>query len=221
MPTSQRPELSDGARAPRAMCPRTGSKGWAHRMLKSWAALWLAAGVGCAAGQTSPAPLTMPPDAELRRMSLRDLGQQLFEGLRTGSLDPSFANLRELDLIVAPDARLTLERERASWQQRSFVLGTFRSDWGDANFVGFCAQGARNEPPRAGLGLMQAGWVLDRILVVAQPETAGPRSASWLEGDFVYTGHGWRVLSLRRVEPPRRHHADLELAPCDVEAGLR
>jgi hypothetical protein len=184
-------------------------------------ALWLAAAFGCGAAQAPSAPSTMPHDAELRRISLRDLAQQLVEGLRAGSLDPSFATLRELDLIVVPSARLPLEREREGWRQRSFVLGSFPRDWSDARFVGFCAQGARTEPPHAGLGLTQAGWVLDRLLVVVQPATGGPRSASWLEGDFVYTGRGWRVLSLRRAEPPRRHHADLELAPCDVEAGLR
>ena len=186
-----------------------------------WIALALSAWLGCAGGQPLCAPTRMPPDAELRRTSLHELGQRLFDGLRSGSMDPSFANIRELDEIVVPAARLRLERERASWAQQSFVLGPFRSDWSSASFVGFCAQGAREEPPHAGLGLTHAGWVLDRILVVARPDTSGPRSASWLEGDFVYTGLGWRVLSLRRVEPPRRHHSDLELAPCDVEAGLR
>jgi hypothetical protein len=63
--------------------------------------------------------------------------------------------------------------------------------------------------------------VLQRILVVARTGANGPRSASWLEGDFVYTAQGWRALSFHRIETPRRHHADLELAPCDVEAGLR
>jgi hypothetical protein len=196
-----------------AMGVRKAPHGWVALMLSAW--------LGCAASQALSAPATMPSDAELRRTSLRDLGQRLFDGLRAGSLEPNFANVRELDLILVPDARLQLERERARWQQRSFGLVSFRSDWSSASFVGFCAQGARVEPPHAGLGLTQAGWVLDRILVVARPETAGPPSASWLEGDFVYTGQGWRVLSLRRVEPPRRHHADLELAPCDVEAGLR
>ena len=97
----------------------------------------------------------------------------------------------------------------------------FRTDWGAATFAGFCAQGAREEAPRAGLGLTHAGWVLERILLVARGGAAAAGSASWVEGDFVYTDRGWRVLSLRRVETPRRQHSDLELAPCDVEAGLR
>jgi hypothetical protein len=205
------------ATRPRSRREAPGVRSWRLARL----ALALSACLGCAGGRVQSPPAGMPPDAELRRTSLLDLGQRLFEGLRAGSLEPNFASMRELDEIVLPDARLRLERERASWAQRSVGLGPFRSDWSSASFAGFCVQGAREEPPRAGLGLTHTGWVLDRILVVARPDTAGPRSASWLEGDFVYTGHGWRVLSLRRVEPPRRHHSDLELAPCDVEAGLR
>jgi hypothetical protein len=190
-----------------------------HCAVLVWALLQLAAGVGCAARAPSSTPASMPHDAGLRRTSLHALGQLLFEGLRSGSLGQSFASTRELDGIVLPDARLRLERERASWQQGAFAPDSFR-DWEAASFVGFCAQGAREEAPRASLGLTQTGWVMARILVVARGGPTAVASASWVEGDFVYTDQGWRVLSLRRVESPRRHHADLELAPCDVEAGL-
>ncbi|HEX6240726.1 MAG TPA: hypothetical protein VFZ61_07530 [Polyangiales bacterium] len=208
------PGFATHARSLRHAMP-TRTPSWA------WLAVALSVCFGCAGGGQQSAPAEMPADAALRRSSLLELGQRLFEGLRDGALEPSFATMRELDVMLLPEARLRLERERAGWSQRRFALEPFRNEWSRAGFVGFCAQGARAEPPRAGLGLTHAGWVLDRILVVARPDTAGPRSAAWLEGDFVYTEQGWRVLSLRRLEPPRRHHSDLELAPCDVEAGLR
>ena len=176
-------------------------------------------GASACAGRLQATPQTMPRDAGVRRDSLRMLGQSLFEGLRAGTLEQSFASMRELDAIVAPEARMRLESERASSMQRAASLALFRNDWHAASYAGFCAQGARDEQAHASLGLTQPGWVLERILVVAR--TGALSSASWLEGDFVYTAQGWKALNVRRVEAPRRQHADLELAPCDVEAGLR
>lgn len=185
--------------------------------------LWLctSALLGCGTHTITSAPVTMPHDAGLRRSSLQALGQSLFEGLRAGTLAPTFATQRELDAMLVPEARLRLDRERASSTTRGFRLEVFRSEWGAARFAGFCVQGARDEGRNAGLGLLEPGWVLDRFLVAVSVGDTGLRSAAWVEGDFVYTGEGWRALSLRRVEAPRRHHADLDLAPCDVEAGLR
>lgn len=177
--------------------------------------------LGACAGRGLATPQTMPHDALLRRDSLSALGQSLFEELRAGRLDQCFASVRELDAIVVPGARMRLDRERANSMDRTASLDLFRSDWRAASYAGFCVQGAREERAGASLGLTQPGWVLERILVVARTSELGPRSASWIEGDFVYTAQGWRALNVRRVEAPRRHHADLELAPCDVEAGLR
>ena len=43
------------------------------------------------------------------------------------------------------------------------------------------------------------------------------RSAAWLEGTFVFTNRGWEAIAIRHMEVPRPDHADLELAPCDVQ----
>ena len=102
---------------------------------------------------------------------------------------------------------------------RGGPLNVFQRAFREARYLGFCAQGAREEAPGQALGLPRPGWVLERILVVAS--VRGTRSAAWLEGSFVYTERGWRALSVRRVEPPRPRHSNLELAPCDVESGLR
>jgi hypothetical protein len=191
------------------------------------AVLWWAIGLtlaslaGCGGARPPLAPQRMPPDAAARRASLAELGKTLFEGLRGGALRSCFASQDELDTLIVPEARFRLERERAESVQRVDAAGAFQRDWALASYAGFCAQGAREETASNSLGLTHAGWVLDRILVAADLGKGRPRSAAWLEGAFVYTGYGWKALSFRRIEPPRQHHADLELAPCDVESGLR
>jgi hypothetical protein len=177
--------------------------------------------MACGAGRPAIAPEGMPVDATVRRASLSELGKQLFDGLRTGGLRACFASPGEIDALIVPEARFRLERERAESVERVDSTGSFRSDWALASYGGFCAQGAREEAAGNSLGLTRPGWVLDRILVVADLGEGRARSASWLEGAFVYTAYGWKALSFRRIEPPRRQHADLELAPCDVESGLR
>jgi hypothetical protein len=160
----------------------------------------------------------MPVDPALRRSSLGELSLGLFEALRSGSLEHSVARGHEVDRLVEPQTRLRIERERAGHLDRG-LLGSFGRDWAGARFAGFCAQGARDEGAAGGLGLQQPAWVLERLLVVA--DLGGLRSAAWLEGRFVFTDQGWKTLSLTRIEQPRRRHADLDLAPCDVESGLR
>ena len=187
----------------------------AHAFLFGFVLLSLCSGC-VAAPQLSPS--TMPHDAALRRGSLSALGKRLFEALRSGSINPCVATTGELDQLVVPQARLAIERERRA--HGSFATSSvFPRDWAGASYAGFCAQGAREEPAQEALGLTQRGWVLERILVVAS--LGNTRSASWLEGRFVYTEQGWKLLSLSQVEQPRRQHSDLDLAPCDVEAGLR
>jgi hypothetical protein len=175
----------------------------------------------CGGGLPAIAPAAMPHDAYARRASLVELGKELFEGLRGGALRACFASQNELEALIVPEARFRLERERAASVERVDSAAVFQRDWALASYAGFCAQGAREELAQSSLGLTRPGWVLDRILVVADLGQGRARSASWLEGAFVYTEHGWKALSFRRIEQPRSHHADLELAPCDVESGLR
>jgi hypothetical protein len=193
-----------------------GSKRAGPRASKIWVA-WLVFGCCACARAPALAPARMPVDPVARRSSLDELSLGLFEALRAGSLEQSVARGHEVDQLVEPQTRLRIERERAGRLDQG-LLGSFRRDWAGARFAGFCAQGARDEPATHGLGLQQPAWVLERLLVVA--DLGGLRSASWLEGRFVFTDQGWKTLSLTRIEEPRRRHADLELAPCDVESGL-
>jgi len=176
---------------------------------------------GCGGSRAPIAPLAMPLDSDTRRSSLGELGRTLFEGLRDGTPNNCFASASELEALIVPEVRFRLERERAESLERVSAARVFRRDWAQARFVGFCAQGAREELAQQSLGLVSGGWVLERILVVADLGEGRPRSAAWLEGGFVYTAQGWKALNIRRIEAPRVQHADLELAPCDVESGLR
>ena len=49
----------------------------------------------------------------------------------------------------------------------------------------------------------------------------GRRVAAWVEGVFIQTDGGFVAIDLHRVEDPRCEHTDLEIAPCDMEAGIR
>ena len=163
-------------------------------------------------------PRPLPRLAAERRESIDALAARLFDGLRAGRPEELLVATGELAGMIGPEAQLRVSQQRGR-PLSSFSAESFRAAWGPARYAGFCAQGAREEAAKRGLGLRSPGWVLERLLVVAEGGLA--RSASWVEGEFVYTEQGWQVLNLRRIEPPRFGHADLDLAPCDVEAGIR
>lgn len=188
-----------------------------HRLLRLLSLLLVLLDA-CTAAAPGLRPVAMPNEASQRRSSLSELAERLFAGLQAGSMDRCVASPNELDQLLDPEARMHAERERHA--HGGFASSTlFPKDWGGGRFAGFCAQGARNEPAHAALGLRQRGWVLERILVVAS--LGATRSAAWVSGRFVYTDAGWKLLSVDQIEQPRRQHSDLDLAPCDVEAGLR
>jgi hypothetical protein len=93
-----------------------------------------------------------------------------------------------------------------------------RALFSTASYAGICVQQGRSEPPGGALGLRASGFLFERALIVGR-EPGGGTVASWVEGHFVNTDVGFRALSLERVEPPRRDHADLELAVCELRAG--
>jgi len=87
-----------------------------------------------------------------------------------------------------------------------------------ATFSGACFQGLREEPAGTVTGLIEPGWLFERVLLVGQEATG--RVATWLEGEFLWTDAGFGALTILSVEDPRRGHADLELAVCDVDLGV-
>jgi hypothetical protein len=165
-----------------------------------------------------PVPLsaaTIPEDAGVRRDAVDQLARNLFEAMRSGQLSKILASSRTLDELMVPQARLRLEGERQ--QLFSSAVELRWAAWTRANYAGFCAQDADGGNGGTA-GLRRPGWVLSRVLVVA--DDGGGPSAAWAQGTFVYTTAGFAALSLASVEPIRARHADLDLAPCDVERGI-
>lgn len=161
---------------------------------------------------------TLPAEAEQRRAAIESLAQQTFEALRDGVPRRLLAPANELDGLLTASAQHRLLEQRRT-RLGALPVQLWAVPWKQASFTGFCAQGAREETAGGPSGLKEPAWVLDRLLVAAT--FGGQRSASWVEGSFVYTTDGFRALNLSRLEGPRNEHSDLELAPCDVEGGLR
>jgi hypothetical protein len=180
----------------------------------------LAAALACAACASS-IPLRaerLPSDATERTRSVDQLGETLFMALRSGRPRTALAPVVVLDDLLVPSARLRGERARAETERLGETSG-WPIAWASARYAGFCAQGGRDEPALNGLGLREEAWVVSRVLLVG--EAGSTRTAAWVEGAFVFTERGFQVLWFSRLEGPRAGHADLDLAPCDVERGIR
>lgn len=179
----------------------------------------LALVTACGPSVVAPRPALLPSDQLTRRESIDQLARALFSAIQAASPERVLAPPGELDLLLPTRTRSRIEQERRHSGAQLLTLPGRPAVWSGASYAGFCAQGAREEPAGGALGLIEAAWLLDRLLVVA--DLGNGRSASWVEGRFLFTDHGWRALSLSRVEAPRAGHSDLDLAPCDVEQGIR
>lgn len=164
--------------------------------------------------------LEVPRSEEARHEILRRTGAHLYRALREadpGRLLLDDMALRQLlsgeaatrgSILRAPRGRRLIDRPQAF-----SILQT-------AAYQGICIQGSRVEPPHSPVGLLRPAWMFDRALVAGR-RPSGRRVAVWVEGEFVYTDEGFRAISIGRVEEPRWEHSDLDLAPCDMEVGIR
>lgn len=180
------------------------------------AAVFLLVCVACGARPVQP--LIPPNDTSVWRDSLNDLAARLFAGLKAGRLEPVLVKRRELDRLLTLDGQMVVAREREEQALSLSLAGTARI-WSTSTYQGFCAQEAHAERGGSAYGLRDDAWVVPRLLVVARRGKS--RTAAWVEGRFFYSDRGWLALSVGRIEPPRSHHTDLEVAPCDVERGIR
>ncbi|MFT3921342.1 MAG: hypothetical protein QM778_02285 [Myxococcales bacterium] len=180
---------------------------------------WAACALGCGSSLRAPKPAVLPVDQTARRESLDQLARALFDAIRADAPEQALAPAAELDELLPSPTRTRIEQERRRPIHQAASVPGHPAVWSAASYAGFCAQGAREEPAGGALGLGGAAWLLDRLLVVA--DLGNGRSASWVEGRFLFTDQGWRALTLSRVETPRAGHSDLDLAPCDVEQGIR
>ncbi len=178
----------------------------------------------CGGGQT-PAGSTVaqraleaPTSGEQRSAALHQFAERAFRTLRDGhAVELVFPDAALDRLLNAPSAR------RASGQRhdmpRADVMAPRQFELlRGATFDGACFQGLHEEPAGSIVGLLHNGWMFERVLLVGSEPTG--RLAIWLEGEFLWTDKGFGAIAIHSAEAPRRNHADLELAVCDVDLGV-
>ncbi len=185
------------------------------------AALRFAIAVLCAAcGASSPRAPSTPtplPQLDAARPELAAFGQRLYRALALGRLEAVTFDAVALDRLLLPAAG------RRALAMRAQVPGPRRlppdetAVWAGARYAEICVQQGRAEPRDGALGLRAPGFVFERALIVGR-EPGGGALAGWVEGAFLHTDAGFGALSLDRVEAPRRDHADLQLAVCELRA---
>jgi hypothetical protein len=180
--------------------------------------MWMAAGCASARAGMPTAARPLPQDQATVERTLDDFGRRLYgalSGARPQGVVLDDDGLRALLRHEAAERAIALRRTapglgRITPQERALFSG--------ARYWGICVQQGRAEPGGGPLGLRSPGFLFERALVVGQ-EPGGGAIASWVEGHFVNTSAGFTALAIERVEPPRRDHADLELAVCELRAG--
>jgi hypothetical protein len=180
--------------------------------------MWMAFGCASASSATPTVARPLPQDTAVVQRALEDFGRRLYGALVTGRPDGVIldeAALRTLLNGEAAERAIALRRTAPALRH---VTPDERALFGSAHYAGICVQQGRAEPGGGPLGLRSAGFQFERALVVGQ-EPGGGAIASWVEGHFVNTSAGFTALAVERVEPPRRDHADLELAVCELRAG--
>ena len=173
---------------------------------------------GGPAASSLPTAAPLPEEHAARDGVLQSFGAQLFAALSHGAPLQILFDDAALRALLEPNAAA---RAASLRHNLSATVGAELGDGGlfhGTTYQALCIQRARPEPAGGMLGLRQAGWVFDRVLVVAE-EPGGGRVAAWAEGVFLNTDQGLGAVDLSRLEAPRRDHADLELASCDLVAG--
>jgi len=178
---------------------------------------------GCAGASPEPAhperAEPVPGNDALRRQVIGETGRELYDALARAEPETLLLDDVALRKVLEPKQATRFDALRLGLRQRLDLRPEAFALFRQASFSGVCLQGARVAPAGGTLGLRHQGWVFDRALVVGE-QPSGRRVAAWVEGTFVYTNAGFRAIDLERVEEPRWEHSDLELAPCDMEAGL-
>lgn len=176
-------------------------------------------------GATSAGPpprptglLRAPTSQSARADALRSFAERAFQTLQVRAVS---------DLLADDGATRRLLTDLAARRARGLREAQPRYDGTpvagfellrESTFAGACFQGVREEPIGTAIGLQQPGWMFERVLLVGQEPTG--RVAVWLEGEFLWTDAGFLAVTIQSPERPRRGHADLELATCDVDLGV-
>jgi hypothetical protein len=180
--------------------------------------------IGCGGARENVTPAEphrprRPPASQLaREHALREFAERAFRVVQTRAPVTLIFDESGLARLLNPVAAGRATLLRGAMTPDSGVPPVPFEALRGSRFSGACFQGLREEPAGTVMGLMEPGWVFERVLLVGQEATG--RIATWLEGEFLWTDAGFGALSVLSVEDPRRGHADLELAVCDVDLGV-
>jgi hypothetical protein len=174
--------------------------------------------LGCGGGSEALRPTPVPRVDASRRAAVDNAGAEIYAALSRHHPDELLIDDVGLRALVDSESATRYAAVRMSVSARTHG-GDFSALEG-AEYGGVCLQGARAEPAGGTLGLTAEAFVFDRALVMGI-YPGGRRVAAWVEGVFVYTTRGFVAIDLHRVEDPRWEHTDLEIAPCDMESGIR
>lgn len=158
------------------------------------------------------------PQPGERHELIGEFGRRAYGLARVGSVAPLLLDDLQLRALLHPEAATRVAVLRHNHRRAWSLSALERQLLANSEFIGVCVQGLRVEPAAGVLGLTADGWVFDRMLLVGSHGVGG-HVALWVEGIFLRTDAGLRALTLERVESPRREHADLELALCDLRVG--
>ncbi len=215
-----------GAPSPPASPPAgTAADSHVARTAVATRAALLVMSLGVALAGCGPAGISLRAESVPVAPSARDaavlaLGRTVFAAVQAGEVERVLFD--DLDLRALLDgagaSRAAAVRHTAGPALRAGA-GALSLAAAGARYVGVCLQESSVARGGGALGLRREAWVVGRVLVVAEHPRAG-RVAGWAEGVFVHSSRGFGAVTLDRIEPLRPAHSDLELAVCDMAAGL-
>lgn len=170
----------------------------------------------CGSSQSGPTrTLPLPEAPAVREEAFHEVGRRAFDALVTGATQPLLLEDDALRALLSPEAANHASALRVSASLAFEVDEQAAATLAEASYSGVCVQHAQLSPAGPPLGLRRPGFTFDRVLVIGR-EPGGGQVAAWVEGSFVYTDRGFFAVALQRLSSPRRDHADLDLAPCDL-----
>jgi hypothetical protein len=180
----------------------------------------LLSGSGCGASASAFRAEAVPDVPAVRDAAVFALGRTMFEAAQSRDVERVLFDDLELRALLdgAGASRATAMRHAAGPGLRAEADALALSIAG-ARYVGVCLQESAVASSGGALGLRREAWVVGRALLVADHPRVG-RVAGWAEGAFVHSSRGFGAVTLDRVEAFRPAHSDLELASCDMAAGL-
>jgi hypothetical protein len=186
-----------------------------------WALVTALSVMSCGGGSATVETTTdteVRPEDQPDEAAIARVGQRIYDAMVAGDPQQLLIDDAGMRRLVTAEAGERYAALRLGVGARIGDVSSLAFD--GTTYLGVCLQGARLEPADAELGLRAPAWIFERALVAGRM-ASGRRTAAWVEGIFVRTENGFVALDLHSAEDPRWEHTDLEIAPCDMEYGIR